>query len=314
MNAAPPRDAPATSGQAAVRLADSGEEIIIEGPHYLGVFERLHERLRPRTYFEVGTWHGDSLRVARCTSLAVDADFRLDEEVIGQKPICIFHQTTSDEFFASQDPVAILGGRIDLAFIDALHVFEYALRDFIGTERSVHKKSIIVLDDCCPRDFYMTRRTLIPEVVQPTKYRGYWTGDVWKLVPVLREYRPDITLACIDTRPTGLVACMNLNPDDRTLEMKYDEIVAKWRDVTLPEYTMARLLDDLRFVSADAWVKGVAPLYDEPPESRERPGPRPQTQRERAKALAAELDRVHRSRSWRVTRPLRWLAARARGH
>jgi hypothetical protein len=301
------------------RLSPSGDEILLEGPHYLEVFSELHRRLRPRTYLEIGTWKGSSLRIASCASLAVDRDFQLEEGVLGPKPICIFHQATSDEFFASQDPVSILGGPVDLAFIDALHVFEFALRDFIGTERSVRKSSIIVFDDPCPRDFYMARRTLVPEVELPTKYEGYWTGDVWKIVPVLREYRPDITLTCVDTLPTGLATCTNLNPDDRTLMTKYDEIVDRWRDVSLEDYGMARLIDDLQMESAEKWVRGIEPIYPNDPIPTDGKGTAGPTQaeiahelRQELEATSRELEVMRRSRSWRLTRPLRSLAKAAR--
>jgi hypothetical protein len=300
------------------RLAPSGDEILLDGPHYLEVFAELHRRLRPRTYFEIGTWKGASLSVARCKSLAVDRDFQLDEGVVGSKPICILHQSTSDEFFASQDPVALLSGPVDLAFIDALHIFEYALRDFIGTERSVGRNSIIILDDPCPRDFFMARRNLVPEVALPTKYEGYWTGDVWKIIPVLREYRPDIKLTCVDTLPTGLATCTNLNPEDRTLATMYDEIVGRWRDVTLEDYGMDRLLGDLQMESASDWVRGIEPLHPDDPVPAESRSAGP-TQAETARQLRQELETTTReleavleSRSWRFTGPLRRLAGALR--
>jgi hypothetical protein len=300
-----------TTLQPTARVAPSGDEVILDGLHYLEVLSELHRRLRPRTYLEIGTWKGASLRVASCASLAVDPMFQLEEGVIGAKPMCVFYQSTSDEFFAFRDPVAILGKRVDLAFIDALHVFEYALRDFIGTERSVAQSSIIVLDDPCPRDYFMARRSLVPSVDVPTKYPGYWTGDVWKLVPVLREYRPDITLTCIDTLPTGLMTCTNLNPDDRTLVTKYDEIVARWREVRLEDYGLDRLLADLQMQSAETWVSSVEPLYPGDPVQVERPQAEP-TQAEIARELAGRIDAMQRSRSWQITRPLRWLSYVAR--
>lgn len=295
---------------ASVRLAEDGTEIVLGGPPYLEVLANVHRRLRPRTYFEIGSRRGSSLRVANCASLAVDPNFQLEDGVVASKPICILHQSTSDEFFASRDPIAILGARIDVAFIDGLHVFDFALRDFIGTERSVNPGSMIVLDDCCPSDFYMARHTLVPEVVQPTKYKRYWTGDVWKVIPILREYRPDIDLRVVDTRPTGLAICTNLNPEDQSLAANYDEIVRRWRDVRLEDYGMARLLEDLRMEPADAWVSQLTPLHPHDPEPPAQPGPRRPT---RSEVLKAELDSMRRSRSWQITRPLRWLRSLAGG-
>jgi hypothetical protein len=288
--------------QASAHLAAGGTEIVLGGPRYVEVLAGVHRRLRPRTYFEIGTRRGSSLRLASCASLAVDPSFQLEEGVVGSKPICILHQSTSDEFFASRDPIEILGGRIDLAFIDGLHVLEFALRDFIGTERSVSPGSMIVLDDCCPRDLYMARRSRVPEAVQPTKYKGFWTGDVWKLVPILREYRPDLQVRCLDTTPTALVICTNLDPADQSLAANYDEIVGRWRDVRLEDYGMARLLEDLRMESAHGWVDQLTPLHPGDPEPPQENAPRAPTQNE---ALRAELARMRESKSWQITRPLR---------
>ena len=45
---------------------------------------------------------------------------------------------TSDDFFASHDLAQVLGGRpVDLAYIDGMHQFEFALRDFMNLERYV---------------------------------------------------------------------------------------------------------------------------------------------------------------------------------
>lgn len=215
---------------------------------------------------EVGTEVGNSLRVARCASLAIDPNFRLKEGVIGRKPVCVLHQSTSDEFFARHDPIEILGGPVDFAFLDGLHVFEFILRDFIGTEPSCLAGSLIALDDCCPRDHYMTRPTLYPEYPQPTRYPGFWTGDVWKMVPVLREYRPGMSFVTLDAQPTGMVVCSNLDPDDRTLSENYAEIVERWAGVDLRDYGMAQLFDDCQMTAAEAWVSALAPIGPEYPE------------------------------------------------
>ena len=66
---------------------------------------------------------------------------------------------TSDEFFSTHDLREELGGSpVDLSFIDGLHLFEFALRDFINLERAGTEQSMIVLHDTDPPDADMAAR------------------------------------------------------------------------------------------------------------------------------------------------------------
>ncbi|MFT4039799.1 MAG: hypothetical protein QM692_16600, partial [Thermomicrobiales bacterium] len=57
--------------------------------------------------------------------------------------------------------------------------------------------------------------------------RGAWVGDVWKIVPCLRAYRPDLALTLVDTPPSGLLALRRPEQVDPALETHYDAIVAQ---------------------------------------------------------------------------------------
>ena len=93
----------------------------------------VHHVLKPRTYLEIGINDGRSLALSRARSVAVDPAFKVTAELRCDLQMV---KTTSDEFFARRDPLAFLPhGKVDFAFIDGMHLFEYALRDFIHTER-----------------------------------------------------------------------------------------------------------------------------------------------------------------------------------
>ncbi len=65
----------------------------------------------------------------------------------------------------------------DLCFIDGMHLFEYALRDFMNVERCAAPGAIVVIDDIFPNH---------PAQGQRERRTRAWTGDVWRLVETLR--------------------------------------------------------------------------------------------------------------------------------
>lgn len=219
-----------------------GPDYFHKGAHYAQVLVWLHEYLKPRSYLEIGTAGGASLQLAKCASIAVDPMFRLTVDVIGAKPCLMQFQTGSDQFFAEHNPETLLGRKVDLAFLDGLHFFEFLLRDFINTEKACARNSIIAMHDCLPLDHYMTSRTPLNPADSPSKYTDWWTGDVWKIVPVLRKFRPELQIVCLDAPPTGLVLCTNLQPGSSVLTEAYFDIVAEWRDLTLETYSVERFL------------------------------------------------------------------------
>lgn len=221
------------------------------GENYLNYLQKIHEKMNPRSYFEIGTRSGDSLALAKCASIAVDPEFAISSDVIGTKPFCMFFQQTSDDFFLHHDPFRLLGGSIDFAFLDGLHLFEVLLRDFINTEKYCRSDSVIAMHDCVPTDIYVAERKDDPERrkemgSEPT----WWTGDVWKLIPILRRWRPDISLITLDCWPSGLLLATNLDSGSTSLANYYNDIMAEFIDITLAQYGIRRLFDELDIRSA----------------------------------------------------------------
>jgi hypothetical protein len=108
----------------------------------------------------------------------------------------------------------------DLAFIDGLHLFEFALRDFINVERYCSPKSVIILDDVLPRNVAEAARL---------RHTLEWTGDVYPLIEVFARYRPELTVVPVGTTPTGMLLVLGVDPHNTVLSDKYDEIVREFR-------------------------------------------------------------------------------------
>jgi hypothetical protein len=184
--------------------------------YYLDFLAGLHERLRPRAYLEIGVRHGDSLALADCPAVGIDPAPSLRVTLPGTARVV---RRTSDEFFARKRPLRPLDGqRPDLAFIDGMHLFEFALRDFAGVERLAKWSSAIVFDDIFPRD--------VKEAARDRRTRA-WTGDVYKLLGILARHRPDLLCLRVDTKPTGLLVVLGLDPASRVLVERYDEILER---------------------------------------------------------------------------------------
>jgi hypothetical protein len=240
-----------------------------ETPGTIGRMERhdflagLHRTLRPRNYLEIGVNTGLSLALSRVPSIGVDPHFAVRTQIRTDVQLA---RTTSDGFFARPNPLRYLqggrnpwrnlrhnrpllgrmGGRatVDLAFIDGMHLFEYALRDFMNLERYSAPTSVIVFDDMLPRN-----------VAEAARDRSTvdWTGDVYKLVGVLREYRPDVIAVAVDTQPTGLLVVLVPDHASTVLRDHYEEIVAANSQMD-PQPVPASILERCDAVDPDAFL------------------------------------------------------------
>ncbi|WP_296706063.1 class I SAM-dependent methyltransferase [Rhodoblastus sp.] len=208
----------------------------VAGVNYVEFLRVLHGRLKPATYFEIGVQFGDTLKLANCATICVDPRFQCEINVLCGKPVCHCYQMTSDEFFGANNPTAIFGRPIDFAFLDGMHWFEFLLRDFINTEKHCASRSTIVMHDCLPPGFYMTTRDNDAVNHPESDFKGWWAGDVWKIVPTLIKYRPDLSISITDCAPTGLVIVTNLNPDDTILTTNYNQILTEFKEMDREEF------------------------------------------------------------------------------
>ncbi|WP_163698000.1 class I SAM-dependent methyltransferase [Mycolicibacterium sarraceniae] len=189
------------------------------GEDYLQIMARMHQHLRPDTYLEIGIDKGHSFDIVRPETLAVG----IDPNPQLQKPLGPNHRVfaqTSDDFFDQNDVLAELGGKtIDLAFIDGMHQVEFALRDFINVEKYSTPDTTVLIHDVYPID---------PTSAARERSSRFWSGDIWRLILMLKKYRPDLSVNVIGTRPTGLGIVQNLDPQSRVLSDNIDEILEEF--------------------------------------------------------------------------------------
>jgi len=189
------------------------------GPPYLEVLRTIHAAVKPKTYVEIGVHTGQSLSLAPEDAVAIGIDPApvVQEKLTAKTRV---FELTSDDFFAQQDLAKEIGApSFDLAFIDGLHLWEQALKDFINCEKFARHDSVIVLHDCMPLDDITSQRV---------RDSLFYTGDVWKLAACLRQERPDLKMAMVPTAPSGLCLVTGLNSSDRNLNDKYDALKAHW--------------------------------------------------------------------------------------
>jgi hypothetical protein len=213
---------------------------------------RMHRELEPRNYLEVGVNDGRSLTLSKAPSIAIDPAPKVTEAIRCDLQLA---KTTSDAFFAGRDPIGhfrsgrnpfrnigrgrpalghYLGGNVvDLAFIDGMHLFDYVLRDFMNIERFCGPQSVVVFDDMLPRDVHEAARN---------RHTNAWTGDVYKMIPVLARYRPDLLAVPVDTEPTGVLAVFGADAESSVLAQHYEEIISDWV-VDDPQRVPGELLD-----------------------------------------------------------------------
>jgi Methyltransferase domain len=194
-------------------------QLALPGEHYFHVLRRIHRHLRPRSYLEIGVSRGESLECVLPETLTLGIDPAPNLARPAPANVRIYRET-SDDFFAKYSPRAELGGQpVELAFIDGMHHFEYALRDFINIERCCSRASVILIHDCYPLD----ERT-----AQRGQVTGFWSGDIWRLMLLLRTHRPDLVVRTIATPPTGLGIVMNPDPASQVLADRLDELIAEY--------------------------------------------------------------------------------------
>ncbi len=242
-----------------------GQDLVHKGLYYLDWLKEVDRVLQPRTYLEVGTHAGDSLKSISCDAVCIDPQFVIDSNVLNSRKSAYFYQGTSDDFFAEPGLAErVLPTKVDLAFLDGLHLYEALLQDFVNTEAYMNQDGMILMHDCLPLNTRMAerqRRNGLDD--EPEGIREFWTGDVWKVVAILDKYRPDLKMTFIDCGPTGLVAVTGFDPNvTRPPFAVLAPVVREYEPLTLQDFGIRNLWGLKPRYSADRLASDDAAFFE----------------------------------------------------
>ena len=218
------------------------------GLMYENVMAELSLKREVSKYLEIGVNSGNVFRrVVADFAVGVDPSFCLTYDVTENKKSVSLRRCTSDKYFKES-----LDAGFDMVFLDGMHIFEYLLRDFYNAERICCKNALIILHDCLPLNEEMVDRVMSRSIErgQGTPYAGMWTGDVWKLIPILQKYRPDLKLVCLDCPPTGLVCVTRLDSTSTILSENYMKIVGEFSAVPNTMASVQEMYTNIELVSS----------------------------------------------------------------
>lgn len=197
---------------------------LMPGSNYLDILSSFHRHMNPKSYVEIGIGVGNSLTLVNPDTRAVAIDPSPSIENPIQARAKIF-PTTSDDFFQSYDLHKELGTKsIDLVFIDGLHTYEQVFKDFINIEKYSGRKTVVLIHDCLPINRFVAAKSCTSR---------FWCGDVWKIIPCLSKYRPDLNIRIIPSPPSGLGLITNLDSGSKVLLKDFDRITAEYQNQEL---------------------------------------------------------------------------------
>jgi hypothetical protein len=222
----------------------------LHGVWYLDFLKLLDTHLAPQSYLEIGTHQGESLSRITCDAIAVDTEFALKDNLLGKRRHTFLFQMTSDAFFREHDVRSFFPHGVDLAFLDGMHRIEYLLRDFINAEAAAHRRSIVLMHDCLPLNGRMARRSFVQGGPEEGDIAHAWTGDVWKILPILKQYRPDLRVLLLDCPPTGLVAVTRLDPESAVLDRNYHQILDAFTPMSIEAFGLTQLWTEFPLVDS----------------------------------------------------------------
>ena len=219
-----------------------------QGINYLTVLKKLHER-KYECYFEIGSRTGSSLELSQSPSVGIDPYFQLKGNIVGKKDFCLLFQEKSDQFFEkSLNKFPEI--KCELGFIDGMHLFEYALKDFINLNKISSLDPVFLFHDPMPWSYEMVTRNF-----ESLPQNADWVGDIWKLITIFIELGMKDQVSVLTAAPSGLLAVVN--PDQEAifqLEKNFDDIVHRWKDISLEGFGIGNFYNQEVFISPENFL------------------------------------------------------------
>jgi hypothetical protein len=166
---------------------------------FIGILASIY---KPKTYVELGLYEGETIEKVQPyiqKGYGIDMTPRPQLENLKKHSNLNIIYSTTNEFFESFDE------GIDMAFIDADHCYESALKDFENVFQRLNNGGIIIMHDTDPESDHL---------IDP----GY-CGDSYKIVRFL-ENRSDINCYTMPLTEAGLTIITKKN-DTRTARRNY---------------------------------------------------------------------------------------------
>lgn len=154
-------------------------------------------------YLEIGVFNGHIFfRVKSTFKIAVDPHFKFDTLRKAGKlflnPYNIFNkyfEKTSEDFFNEDASDILSGKKIEIALIDGMHEYSYALTDVENTLKYLSKNGVMVLHDCNPQ---IKADAVSFDEWKARDFKDTWNGDVWRTLLHLQSLRNDINVFTLD--------------------------------------------------------------------------------------------------------------------
>jgi hypothetical protein len=169
----------------------------------LFIVQTLMKQKKLNNYLEIGVFNGHIFfKVKSNFKIAVDPEFRFDfARKFGKtliNPNNFFNtyiEKTSDDFFEQDAKHLLAKKKIDIALIDGMHEYAFALRDVENTLQYMSDDAVIIMHDCNP----LTKEAAFSFAEWKARdFKGVWNGDVWKTIVHLRSLRNDINVFVLD--------------------------------------------------------------------------------------------------------------------